>query len=116
MHRLMPITVGETLKAPHRAAWREWLAAHHADKREVWLVADDRPEVPTVDYLDAVEEALCFGWIDSTAKRISPTERVQRFSPRRPRSNWTELQRNVSAHPRRLRRASDAGGVGCSAC
>jgi Bacteriocin-protection, YdeI or OmpD-Associated len=95
----MPITVGETLKAPHRAAWREWLAAHHADKREVWLVADDRPEVPTVDYLDAVEEALCFGWIDSIAKRISPTERVQRFSPRRPKSNWTELNK---ARARRL--------------
>lgn len=61
----MPITVGETLKAPDRAAWREWLATHHAEQREVWLIADDRPDVPTVDYLDAVEEALCFGWIGS---------------------------------------------------
>lgn len=95
----MPITVGETLKAPTRAAWREWLIMHHADKREVWLVADDRPEVPTVAYLDAVEEALCFGWIDSTAKRLNPTERVQRFSPRRAKSNWTELNK---ARARRL--------------
>lgn len=97
--RPMPITVGETLKASTRAAWREWLIAHHADKREVWLIADDRPDVPTVDYLDAVEEALCFGWIDSIAKRLNSTERVQRFSPRRAKSNWTELNK---ARARRL--------------
>lgn len=62
-------------------------------------MADDRADVPTVDYLDAVEEALCFGWIDSFAKRITPIERVQRFSPRRPKSNWTELHK---ARARRL--------------
>ncbi|WP_434479472.1 YdeI/OmpD-associated family protein [Gemmatimonas sp.] len=89
----MPITVGATLRAPTRAACREWLIAHHADKGEVWLVADDRPDVPTVDYLDAVEEALCFGWIDSIAKRLNPTERIQRFSPRRAKSHWTELNK-----------------------
>jgi Bacteriocin-protection, YdeI or OmpD-Associated len=95
----MPITIGETLKAATRADWRGWLATHHASKQEIWLIADDRPEVPTVAYLDAVEEALCYGWIDSIAKRMSPTERVQRFSPRRAKSNWTELNK---ARARRL--------------
>jgi hypothetical protein len=91
--------VRSTLKPRTRAEWRAWLAAHHDSAEEIWLIADDRPEEPTVPYLDAVEEALCFGWIDSIAKRITSVERAQRFSPRRARSNWTELNK---ARARRL--------------
>jgi hypothetical protein len=95
----MPLIIGESVKAATREAWRAWLMEHHASRQEIWLLADDRPDVPTVDYLDAVEEALCFGWTDSTAKRYSSTERAQRFSPRRARSHWTELNK---ARARRL--------------
>jgi len=91
--------VRSTLKPRTRAEWRAWLATNHDTAREIWLIADDRPEEPTVAYLDAVEEALCFGWIDSIAKRITSVERAQRFSPRRARSNWTELNK---ARARRL--------------
>jgi uncharacterized protein YdeI (YjbR/CyaY-like superfamily) len=83
--------ITETFKASDRAAWRAWLMKRHADAREVWLLLDDRQEVPTVSYLDAVEEALCFGWVDSTAKRACDHTLAQRFSPRRKRSHWTAL-------------------------
>lgn len=83
--------VTETHHAPDRSAWRRWLEQHHGSKTEVWLVRDKaRPSVP---YLEAVEEALCFGWIDGIAKKISETRTAQRFTPRRRRSHWTELNK-----------------------
>lgn len=85
--------VTTTCKPVNRAGWRAWLEQHHGTASEVWLLFDDRPDTPTVSYLDAVEEALCFGWIDSTQKRFSAFERAQRFSPRKKRSNWTELNK-----------------------
>jgi uncharacterized protein YdeI (YjbR/CyaY-like superfamily) len=73
--------VANTFKATDRAAWRAWLERHHSTAKEIWLLLDDRPEEPTVSYLDAVEEAICFGWIDSVGKRVSEHERAQRFTP-----------------------------------
>lgn len=87
----MQVTV--TFKAATRQDWREWLTQHHESASEIWLLSDDRSEVPTVAYLDSVEEAICFGWIDGIAKRISTVEKAQRFTPRRPRSHWTELNK-----------------------
>ena len=58
--------ISTTYKPDSRAAWRAWLAQHHGTASEIWLLYDDRPDAPTVSYLDSVEEALCFGWIDST--------------------------------------------------
>ncbi|MEN1727138.1 MAG: YdeI/OmpD-associated family protein [Pseudomonadota bacterium] len=91
--------IGDRFKAADRAAWRAWLVDHHKQANDIWLISDKRDEVPTVRYLDAVEEALCFGWVDSISKRVSEFESAQRFSPRRPRSNWTELNK---ARARRL--------------
>jgi uncharacterized protein YdeI (YjbR/CyaY-like superfamily) len=84
------VIVTETVYAPTRAAWRAWLKAHHASKREIWLIyykkASGKPRVP---YADAVEEALCFGWIDSTLKPIDADRYAQRYSPRKKGSNWS---------------------------
>ncbi|MCB9545357.1 MAG: YdeI/OmpD-associated family protein [Myxococcales bacterium] len=82
-----PVTT--TLEPVTRAAWRAWLAAHHADRTEIWLLR--HPDAP-ITYLDAVEEAMCFGWIDGIAKRHGDFQ-AQRFTPRRPRGNWTELNK-----------------------
>ena len=101
--------VTETYKPLDRAAWRSWLEQHHATSNEVWLLLDDRPEEPTVAYLDAVEEALCFGWIDSIQKRFSENERAQRFSPRKRRGNWTELNKERARRLIRLGLMTDAG-------
>lgn len=101
--------VTSKLKARSRAEWRSWLASNHETETEVWLVSDDRPGQPTIAYLDAVEEAICFGWIDSIAKRISSVERAQRFTPRRARSNWTELNKERARRLIRLGLMTDAG-------
>jgi uncharacterized protein YdeI (YjbR/CyaY-like superfamily) len=88
-----------TFKPQDRTEWRKWLDQNHQTLTEIWVLLDDRPEQPTVTYLDAVEEALCFGWIDGIAKRFSSHELAQRFTPRKRRSNWTELNK---ARARRL--------------
>ncbi|MBK9070076.1 MAG: YdeI/OmpD-associated family protein [Myxococcales bacterium] len=99
--------ITETLDPNTRRAWRAWLAANHASARAIWLLL--RPGRPdTITYLDAVEEAICFGWIDSTAKRHDDAT-AQRFTPRKVRSHWTELNK---ARARRMIAAglmSDAG-------
>jgi hypothetical protein len=83
-----------TLYVTDRHAWREWLAANHAAAKEIWLIAyRRRSDKPSVPYLDAVEEALCFGWIDGIAKKLDAERTAQRFTPRRPKSNWTELNK-----------------------
>ncbi len=76
-------------------AWREWLAAHHGDPKGVWLVlARKRTTEPTsLSYDQALEEALCQGWIDGQAHRRDESTYLQRFTPRRARSGWSS--RNV---------------------
>lgn len=71
--------------------WRAWLEANHARCVEIWLLLR-RGQPGSITYLDAVEEALCFGWIDGIAKKHGDAT-AQRFTPRRPRSNWTELNK-----------------------
>ena len=91
--------IGETLRAKVRADWRTWLERHHASATEIWLVLGRSSEPLGLTYLDAVEEAICFGWIDGISKTLGDHERAQRFTPRRARSNWTELSK---ARARRL--------------
>lgn len=72
-------------------AWRAWLMKNHATAREVWLVYYKAGSgKPRISYNDAVEQALCFGWIDSTTKAIDSRKFVQRFSPRRDLTNWSQ--------------------------
>lgn len=101
--------VTTTLKAADRDTWRTWLTKNHKTAGHIWLVLDDRDSVPTVLYLDAVEEALCFGWIDGLQKRISPHERAQRFTPRRRGGNWTELNKARARRLIQLGLMTDAG-------
>jgi uncharacterized protein YdeI (YjbR/CyaY-like superfamily) len=83
--------LGQTLYVHRRKDWRAWLAKHHATAREIWLVYTSKASgLPRISYGDAVEEALCFGWIDSTAKKVDEHHFAQRFSPRRPVSPWSE--------------------------
>ncbi len=86
--------ITKTFYAPDRQAWRIWLEEHYRDEKEVWLVyyrkQADRPRIP---YNDAVEEALCFGWIDSTVKHLDEERIAQRFSPRRPKSGYSQTNK-----------------------
>jgi uncharacterized protein YdeI (YjbR/CyaY-like superfamily) len=90
----MPVELPELIVADARA-WRKWLGEHHADPHGVWLVLSKQATTdPTsLTYAQALDDALCFGWIDGqTARRDDGTYR-QRFTPRRARSQWS--QRNV---------------------
>ncbi|WP_367378238.1 YdeI family protein [Enterococcus gilvus] len=78
-------------KPQHRQDLRDWLADHAASEKECWVVID-RAQA-NLSYLDVVEEAICFGWIDSTKKKLSETEVAQRLSPRSKKSQWTELNK-----------------------
>lgn len=72
---------------------RIWLEENGATKKSCWAVVSMTPNPDMLLYLDAVEEALCFGWIDGVKKKISETELAQRLSPRSKRSSWTELNK-----------------------
>ncbi len=85
------VDVTETLEVADRAEWRAWLDANHRTKTEIWLVS--RKRNPAVTYRDSVLEALCFGWIDGIGKTLDADHSVQRFTPRRPKGNWTELNK-----------------------
>ena len=73
-----------------RGVWRGWLAAHFETEKEIWFVFPMKESGDkSLSYNDAVEEALCFGWIDSTIKHIDPTHRAQRFTPRKKGSPYS---------------------------
>lgn len=78
-----------TVRAANRDEWRAWLAAHHDAETGVWLVLRKKAsKEPGVTYEEAVEEALCFGWIDSRTMRIDESAYRQLFTPRRRGGNW----------------------------
>ncbi len=101
--------ITNTIKPKNRTVWREWLGKYHSTLTEIWLLFDDRSEEPTVKYLDAVEEAICFGWIDGIQKRLSTYELAQRFTPRKKRSNWTELNKERARRLIQLKLMTEAG-------
>jgi uncharacterized protein YdeI (YjbR/CyaY-like superfamily) len=81
----------ETLYVSSRKEWRLWLEKNFDKKKEIWLVypkkSSGRWRIP---YNDAVEEVLCFGWIDSNVKKIDEENSAQRFSPRNPNSSYSQ--------------------------
>lgn len=86
----------DLLQFSQREQLRRWLESHNASARECWVVSyrgRTKPEWDALPYLTIVEEALCFGWIDSTNKRLPDGRLAQRLSPRRPGSHWTDLNR-----------------------
>jgi uncharacterized protein YdeI (YjbR/CyaY-like superfamily) len=82
----------ETFYITNRKDWRVWLRKNHKKKNEVWLVYYKKHTgKPRIPYNDAVEEALCYGWIDSIIKRVDDEKYVRKFTPRRPGSRWSKL-------------------------
>jgi uncharacterized protein YdeI (YjbR/CyaY-like superfamily) len=80
----------ETLYVEDRSKWRAWLEANSQRATEVWLVYYKKDTGrPRVDYGDAVEEALCFGWIDSKIRKLDGARFAQLFTPRKPQSKWS---------------------------
>ena len=79
-----------------RNAFREWLAQNHQNSPGIWLVLGKCAEVKTLTANEALEEALCFGWIDGQLQSLGEKEYLKRFTPRRKRSVWSERNRKLA--------------------
>ncbi len=104
------VHITKTLEVVHRDDWRAWLEKHHQTATEIWLIYykqhTGRPRIP---YEDAVEEALCFGWIDSIVKTIDEEKFAQRFTPRQDRSKWSALNKRRVQQLLRQGKMTEAG-------
>ncbi len=84
----------ETYCPKSRAEWRNWLEKNHQSKQSIWLVYyKTATKIPSLSWSEAVDEALCFGWIDSTKKTIDEERYMQYFCKRKPKSNWSRINK-----------------------
>jgi uncharacterized protein YdeI (YjbR/CyaY-like superfamily) len=109
----MPSKPSKPLKAVEvrtGAQWRAWLAEHHDSESEVWLIFQKRHTGrPTIAYEDGVDEALCFGWIDSLIRRLDDARYARKFTPRKPGSRWSTANRRRYAQLKAAGRLTAAG-------
>lgn len=83
--------ITKTLHVTNRKDWRNWLKENYKTEKDIWLVYFRKATgKPRIEYNDAVEEALCFGWIDSIVKKLDEDSTVQRFSPRKPKAKYSQ--------------------------
>lgn len=98
------------LYVTNRDKWRDWLSQHYAKENGIWLVFYKKgTSKPTIDYETAVEEALCFGWIDSIIKKIDAEKYVRKFTPRKDKSYWSELNKKRAGKMIKEGRMTDVG-------
>lgn len=84
----------ETYCPQSQTDWRQWLEENHQSRQSVWLVFyTKKSNIPSLSWSEAVDEALCFGWIDSTRKKINDISFMQFFSKRKPKSNWSKINK-----------------------
>lgn len=89
----------DTLDVRDRRSWRKWLHEHHDSVGEVWLVFHKKHTgVQCLSYDESVEEAVCYGWIDSLMRRLDDDRYARKFTPRRPDSKWSTANRTRYAH------------------
>jgi uncharacterized protein YdeI (YjbR/CyaY-like superfamily) len=92
------------------ARWRKWLADHYASESEVWLIFHEQhTSKPSVAYLDALDEALCYGWIDSLVRRLDEDRYARKFTPRKPKSKWSTINVKRYAELEKAGRLNAAG-------
>jgi uncharacterized protein YdeI (YjbR/CyaY-like superfamily) len=86
--------IGETIYVTTSDEFRAWLIKNHQTKKEIWLIQYKKAtKKPSINYVAAVEEAICFGWIDGFEKSMDTERYATRFSPRRAKSNWTNANK-----------------------
>lgn len=84
----------ETFYPPNRQAWRDWLKHNHDVKQSIWVVMYKKDSgIPSITWSDAVDEALCFGWIDSTKRPVDHEKSIQYFCRRKPISTWSKINK-----------------------
>jgi uncharacterized protein YdeI (YjbR/CyaY-like superfamily) len=102
--------ISRTVYCSSRDEWRAWLEKNHKTETEVWLIYYKRnSKRPRVPYDHAVEEALCFGWIDSIVKRIDDERYAQKFTPRKNHAKWSELNKKRARAMIKQGKMTDAG-------
>jgi len=90
----MPAKKLKTLEVRSRQAWRKWLEKNHDSAAEIWLVFHKlHTGITCIDYHDALDEALCFGWIDSLIRRLDADRYARKFTPRKADSRWSTVNR-----------------------
>jgi len=89
--------------------WRTWLQSNHDKETEVWLIFFKKNPRPSLDYESAVEEALCFGWIDSIIKKIDESKFARKFTPRRDSSKWSAINKKRVARLMKSGRMTHVG-------
>ena len=100
----------KTFLARTTKQWREWLAEHHDSEAEVWLIFHKlHTRVVSIAYEDALDEALCFGWVDSLVKRLDDRRYARKFTPRRVDSRWSTTNRQRYAALKASGRLKPAG-------
>ena len=100
----------KTFEAKTPAQWQRWLHIHHTSEAEVWLVFHKKQTGrPCVAYSDALDEALCYGWIDSLIKRIDEERYARKFTPRKAESKWSAVNRQRYAELKAAGRLKSAG-------
>lgn len=88
----------QTYYAKSRKDWRKWLVKNHLSEKAVWLIIYKKEcKTPSVYYPEAVDEALCFGWIDSKANKRDDNSYYQYFAKRNPKSNWSKVNKEKAA-------------------
>lgn len=106
----MPIENPNQITPTSSQEWRDWLAANHQREESIWVVFYKvSSEVPSLTWSEAVDEALCFGWIDSTKKPIDEERYKQYFSKRKPKSNWSKINKDKIEQLTAEGRMSEAG-------
>lgn len=100
----------KTVVARSAGQWRRWLERHHDSEPEVWLVFQKQHTgVASIAYLDALDEALCFGWVDSLVKRLDDARYARKFTPRKADSRWSAINRKRYAALKASGRLMPAG-------
>ena len=93
-----------------RDDWRAWLRRNHDTKKEVWLIYHKKQTgKPSIPYDDSVEEALCFGWIDSVIKKIDDEKFARKFTPRKAKSKWSEANKKRAKRMMKEGKMEEAG-------
>lgn len=84
----------ETFYPKSQEEWRDWLEKNHVEEQSIWVIFyKTATKIPSLSWSDAVDEALCFGWIDSTKRTIDEKSYMQYFSKRKPNSNWSKINK-----------------------
>jgi uncharacterized protein YdeI (YjbR/CyaY-like superfamily) len=91
----MSINDTETFYPETKQQWREWLAENHSKKNSVWVIFYKKSaKKPSITWSEAVDEALCFGWIDSVKRKLDEERSIQFFSKRKPKSTWSRINKD----------------------